>query len=102
MRLFMLSAGVFLALFILTGCGGSSQAAPKSCTDLCHVMTSFAAELRVSSPVGNVSECQSGCSIATESSKQAAVDCAVALSEATPEDRAEMLREMQLDPPLFD
>ena len=102
MRLFMLSAGVVLSLFILTGCGGSSPAAPKNCTDLCHVMTSFAAELHVSSPVGNLSECQAGCTIATESSMQAAVECVVALSEAAPEDRAEMLRGMQTDPPLFD
>jgi hypothetical protein len=61
-------------------------------------MTSFDAELRVSSPVGNIPECQSGCSIATDSSKQAALDCVMAFSEATPGDRAEM----QLDPPLFD
>jgi len=102
MRLYMLSAGVVLSLFILTGCGGSSPAAPKNCNDLCHLMTSFAAELRVSSPVGNLSECQAGCTMATEPCKQAAVEYVVALSESTPEDRAEMLREMHLGPPLFD
>jgi len=102
MRLFPRSAGVVLALAVVTGCGGSIPAAPRSCTDLCHAMTSFAAELRVSSPVGSASECQAGCRGATETTKQAADDCVVALAEATPEDRAEMLREMHLDPPLFD
>jgi hypothetical protein len=102
MSMFPRSAGVVLALAVLTGCGGSSPSVPRSCTDLCHAMTSFAAELRVSSPVGSASECQSGCRVATETSKQAADERVVALAEATPEDRAEMMREMQLDPPLFD
>jgi hypothetical protein len=95
MRLFLIAAGSVLT-FLLVADVATSEAADEA------THARWAAELRVSSPVGNISECQSGCSIATDSSKQAAVDRVVALSEATPEDRAEMLREMQLDPPLFD
>jgi hypothetical protein len=99
MRPFPSTAGILLALSLVTGCGGTSQG--SSCTDLCSAMADFATQLRVSSPVGTLSECQLDCGAASPRGMQAAIECVDALEAARPEERVEMLDRMHGEPPLF-
>ena len=98
MRPFPSTAGILLALGLVTGCGGKSQ---SSCTDLCSAMADFATHLRVSSPVGTLSECQLDCGAASPRGMQAAFDCVDALEAARPEERVEILERMRGEPTLF-
>jgi hypothetical protein len=98
MRPFPSTACILLALGLVTGCGGNSQ---STCTDLCSAMADFATQLRVSSPVGTLSECQLDCGAASPRGMQAAFDCVDALEAAPPEERVEMLERMRGEPTLF-
>jgi hypothetical protein len=98
MRPFPSTAGILLALGLVAGCGGSSQ---STCTDLCSAMADFATQLRVSSPVGTLSECRLDCGAASPRGIQAAFDCVDALEAARPEERVEILERMRGEPTLF-
>ena len=92
------TAGILLALTLVAGCGGSGQ---SSCADLCSAMADFATHLRVSSPVGTLSECRLDCGAASPRGMQAAFDCVDALEAARPEERVAMLERMHGEPTLF-
>jgi hypothetical protein len=92
------TAGILLALGLVTGCGGNGQ---STCTDLCSAMADFATQLRVSSPVGTLSECRLDCGAASPRGMQAAFDCVDALEAARPEERVEILERMRGEPTLF-
>jgi hypothetical protein len=98
MRPFPSTVGILLALGLVTGCGGNSL---STCTDLCSAMADFATQLRVSSPVGTLSECKLDCGAASPRGMQAAYDCVDALEAALPEERVEMLERMRGEPTLF-
>jgi hypothetical protein len=92
------TAGILLALTLAAGCGGNGQ---NSCADLCSAMADFATQLRVSSPVGTLSECQLDCGSASPRGMQAAFDCVDALEAARPEERVEILERVRGEPTLF-
>jgi len=98
----VLLASAFLALAGTAGCGSGAASRPCTCADLCDVMSDYAGQLGTANPFGTSAECKRGCTAAAPEKQEATFDRVGALSDATPEELGEALRQMELEPSPFE